>query len=207
MVIPILDGLVFSQVVKRDPLSEHVIGLRADMNKVTPRPKDPSGRAQWLLDFSQSDFPNLSGEERRRWGTELGEFIGVMSHDPKRPDLTLGQQYVDQVWQALQRLLQSIVKEDHVWSQTVEATLTICQKGGIVTTVTELYSELRSDPFEMETYAAILFAQLDGPLAICANRACNRAFIKSRRQTYCTVRCRDTVNKRAYRKRSRQPHN
>ena len=65
----------------------------------------------------------------------------------------------------LQMLFKSLRVENYVWSQRFEAKLTVRREGGIVTTVTEL----RSDPFEIETHTAILFAKLDGTLAICAN--------------------------------------
>ena len=38
-------------------------------------------------------------------------------------------------------------------------------------------------------------------LAECQNESCKRIFLRTKRQTYCSPRCRDTVNKRAYRKR------
>lgn len=166
-----------------------------DMTK-TPQHAHPSSRAQWLLDFSQSDFPNMSDEERQRWGTELGEFSGALSHDPKRPNRILDPKYVEEVWQTLRTPLQSIGM-GHVWSETVEAKLTSRQEAGIVTTVTELFTH----SLQVVKHAAILFAKLDGALAVCANGPCGRFFIKKKRQTYCTTRCRDTVNKRAYRKR------
>ena len=140
----------------------------------------------------------MSGEERQRWGSELGEFSGAISHDLKRPRLTLGQKYVDQGWQALQSLLQSLREEDHVWSETVEAKLIIRQDAGIVTTVTEFYT----DSLKIEKHATVLLAKLGGALAVCANGPCSRLFIKRKRQVYCTTRCLDTVNKRAYWKRS-----
>jgi hypothetical protein len=93
--------------------------------------------------------------------------------------------------------------ESCIGSETVEAKITIRQESGIVTTATELYTS----SLKTLKHAAILFAKLDGVLAICANRACSRFFIRRKRQTYCTTRCRDTVNKRAYRKRRRQPQN
>ena len=74
-------------------------------------------------------------------------------------------------------LLKFLREENYVWSETVEAKLTIRREGGFVTTVTELYS----DPFEIETHAAIL-------LAVCTNGPCSRFFIKRKQWTYCTTR-------------------
>ena len=54
----------------------------------------------------------------------------------------------------------------------------------------------------LRSMAAVLFAKLGGALAVCANGPCSRLFIKRKRQVYCTTRCLDTVNKRAYWKRS-----
>jgi hypothetical protein len=158
-----------------------------------------SSRVQRVLDLCQSDFPKMNDEERTRWGIEIGKFIGIISSDPKKSG-RLDPKAVARLWSKLQEFLETL-RGGGAWCETVGAKLTIHQEKGIVKTS----AELCSDSLRMEPHVAILFTDQAGSLAVCANDRCNRRhprfFIKSKRQAYCTTRCRDTVNKRKHREK------
>jgi hypothetical protein len=167
---------------------------------MTRGPQDAFGRAQWLLDFAQSKFEDMNEDERNQWGIELGKFNGGISHDSTRRDLQTDTTNTYAVWDVLTNKLESL-RRGEAWREPVQARLKIRREGGAI----KVGTQLRSDSRKELKHAALLFEKLGGSLAICANDRCNnshpRFFIKKKRQAYCTTRCRETVNKRKYRRK------
>lgn len=150
--------------------------------------------AIWLLDFCQTDFPTTKGTEREKWCKEFRDFIWNLCEGEKKP---ISVRYIEGKWRTLHRKL-GILRQGQPWHTNVSARLILRREGNTVK------GEAQFKDLEIaliEDLAVIALSEVAGLLAICANESCEQFFIRERRQVYCSLRCRDTVNKRAYRKR------
>lgn len=144
---------------------------------------DRVNRAQRLLDFRDCDFPKLSLEDKNRWNGELGSgnFDNLYRY-----------------WLVLRKVLRAL-QQAKPWSVSLKAYLSLSMRNGTFVAETK-YSSFRQIQ-EPDRRAILTLMDVADRLAVCQNQSCKCVFLRTKRQTYCSPRCRDTVNKRAYRKR------
>ena len=161
-----------------------------NLSRVYRRTSDPHrNRAVWLLEFCQTDFPKTKGEKRKKWCEGLGRFSGVQN---------LRSVNVEMVWRDLKRKLESL-RQGHPWPSATSTHLTLQRDGNIIKG--DARFEWNWGLARVDDQAVIALSEVAGLLAICGNTLCERFFIRKSRQAYCSSKCRDTVNKRAYRNR------
>ena len=181
--------------------------LQATIDEAVSRVGDSRlKRAQWLVDFYKSDFPSTKGEKRKKWCLEWGFFTGRLSIvysgsvkgiSKRIPDA----RHVDQGWRELRRKLQSL-RDGKIWVERLDAKVSISLTGGELEARVEYQPYTEANAHNAE--AVKVLAEAAQMLRACGNPTCERFFLRSKRQYYCSTTCRDTVNKRAYRERLRQ---
>jgi hypothetical protein len=169
---------------------------RPGLSQATQRPSPPAETfAIWFLDFCQTDFDKTRGEERKKWCAEAAHFCG-------EPKLKKDDRLTEKTWRSVRGLLRKICSWREVGGP-IRTRLALRREGNIVRAYTQYDWEWAW--CRIDDQAIIALGEVAGRLAICANSACERFFIRRRRQAYCSRKCRHTVNKRAYRKRKAKP--
>lgn len=165
-----------------------------DLNQLPQHTPAQLRRACWILDFCQTDFRKARGEERTKWNEGLRAFARPFSD--KKP---IYAKYIDVTWYSLHHKLRDL-REGKPWDTNVTTRLVLRRAGRTITGEAQ-FKDLGPD--WIVELGAIALGEVVGLLTICANKPCERLFIREKRQAYCSLRCRDTVNKRAYRKRQK----
>jgi hypothetical protein len=179
-----MDSLLFTEIPK------------LDLNHI-PCTATQLRRARWVLEFCQTDFLKARGEERTKWSEGLREFVWPFSENTK----PISAKSIDVTWRSLSRKLRGL-REGQPWRENVSVRLVLQRQGNTVKGEAQFND---AGIAWIEDQAMIALAEVAGLLTVCANASCERLFIREKRQAYCSLRCRDTVNKRAYRKRRLAP--
>jgi len=161
----------------------------------------PESRARWLLKFAQATLPSLKGDDLLQLRTECAVFRGSDLHLRMRkggvsplqlPSQSELKQYQHDLTQRLTKLAQG-----QAWRVTMAADNVLRVENGRLFSQTTLRQLNEADIFSVKAWEAI--SNVHDSYRRCARQECNRPFIRTKRQTYCSTRCRGTVNKRKYR--------
>jgi len=159
----------------------------------------PESRARWLVDFHAQNLSETEGEALGRLRYEAIVFLGMETDEPS-PRLPSKDQ-LDEWQNKLQRSFHALANG----RSRLRAVRQIIryEDNRIVVQETERQVTKAYWPFWAKAMNTMI--QAGDIFRFCANEKCKRPFIRRKRGSYCSVRCRNTVNKRNYRKRLRAP--
>lgn len=158
----------------------------------------PQARACWLLQFCQRDLTQLTGPDLKQLQSEWVEFQGSIwkgGHPPIRSRLVQWQQEV--------RVKLDELKNGQPWSLDCGVWRQLRIVNG------QLHTQQRTDPLPTGTENSYLIRVMDtlgavsNDLRLCAREKCRKMFVRTKRQTYCSARCRGTEGKRKYRQKNK----
>jgi len=159
----------------------------------------PESRARWLVDFYAQNLGETEVEALKRLRYEAIVFLGVETDDPC-PRLPSKEQL--EGWQnKLQRSFHALANGGSRLRAVRQ--IIIYKDNRIVVQETERQAMKAHWPFWAKAMNTMI--QAGDIFRFCANEKCKRPFIRRKRGSYCSVRCRNTINKRNYRKRLRAP--
>lgn len=168
----------------------------------------PEQRARWLLDFCLCDFMNLERGQRSQLCQEWAIFVRgdrllkttggyLVKPHPFEEDQT------KHLWRKLDQMLEDL-RDGEPWDFPMKGRrrYKIPPDGRLIV------ETILDPPFERDEPLLKAMEALESVanrFRFCANEACSHPFIRTKRQRYCSSRCRGTVIKRKYRqKRYRQ---
>lgn len=156
----------------------------------------PQARACWLLQFCQRDLTQLTGQALEQLQSEWVEFQGSIWQSKKHPTRDKLLEWQKNVKGKLDKLKkgQPWAMDCHLWRQLelVNDQFNKRQMTYALPTGTENQYLIRV----MDALEAVA-----NDLRLCARVKCRRMFVRTKRQTYCSARCRGTEGKRKYRKK------
>jgi hypothetical protein len=161
------------------------------------KPKDtPHSRACWLFRFSQSDLTQLTGQELGQLQSEWVEFQAVMwrgAHPPVQNRLIEWQQEVRGKLDELKNG-QRWNLDCGLWRQLelVNGQLDAKAITHAPSTGSQSYLLIKV----MDTLEAVAH-----DLRLCKRDKCRELFLRTKRQAYCSARCRGTEGTQRYRKK------
>lgn len=156
----------------------------------------PQARACWLLQFCQRDLTQMTGQALEQLQSEWVEFQGSIWKGGQPPVRSRLIQWQQEVRGKLNELIngQRWVLECYLWRQLriVDSQLHTQQRTGLLS------------PKEEPNYLIRVMDTLEAAsddLRLCAREKCRKMFVRTKRQAYCSARCRGTEGKRRYRKK------
>lgn len=156
----------------------------------------PHARACWLLQLCQRDLTQMTGQALEQLQSEWVEFQGGIGAGKKLPAKNRLVQWQEEVNGKLNELKngQPWVMDCYLWRQLKLANgpFNTQQRTYPLPTGTESQFLIRV----MDTLEAVA-----NDLRLCAREKCRKMFVRSKRQAYCSTRCRGTEGKRRYRKK------
>ena len=163
----------------------------------------PEQRARWLLDFCRKDISTQEPDERLQ--LEWAMFLGT---DPLQKQAEDGSTFWHRLpsqnqvtsWQSnVNKKLLKLAKCEP-WILDVKADHKLFVQNGVLKSETSLKTEDHWPALfqVMETLTA-----LGDRFRFCLNKTCYRPFIRTKRQRFCSSRCREIDIKRRYRQKKK----
>lgn len=165
----------------------------------------PQARACWLLQFCQRDLTQLTGQALEQLQSEWVEFQENIWQSKKPPahDRLLE-------WQKEMKGKLDELKKGQSWGMDCGLRRTLKIVNGRLKTqrwmnaLTKMTYPLPTgteNPYLIRVMDALEAVAND--LKLCARVKCQKMFVRSKRQTYCSARCRGTEGKRKYRQKNK----
>ncbi len=158
----------------------------------------PQARACWLLQFCQRDITQLTGQDLNQLQNEWIKFQGSIWKGGQPPVRSRLVQWQKEVKGKLDEL-----KKGQSWAMDCDLWRQLELVNG------QLHTRQRTYPLPTGTENQYLIIVMDtleavaNDLRLCAREKCQKMFVRSKRQTYCSARCRGTEGKRKYRQKNK----
>ena len=159
----------------------------------------PESRARWLVDFHAQNLSETDGEALERLRYEAVVFLGGETGE-SHPRLPSTKQ-LEEWHNKLERNFHALANGE----SRVRAVRQIIMYKDNRIVVQEIERQVTKAYWAFWAKAMTTMIQAGDIFRFCANDKCKQPFIRRKRGRYCSVRCRNTVNKRNYRKRLRAP--
>lgn len=163
-------------------------------------PDSPQARAHWLLQFCQCDISELTDQDLGQLQNEWVEFQGDLwkgNHPPIQSTLVQWQQEVNGKINDLKNGLRWSL-DCGLWRQLelVNGQLNAQQRAYTL-------SAGADNPLLFRVMNTL--AMVSNDLRLCAREKCRVIFVRTKRQAYCSPRCRGTEGTQRYRKKKTSP--
>jgi hypothetical protein len=161
----------------------------------------PDSHARWLLKFAQAALTGLKGDDLLQLRMECAVFLGSDLQLRRRKGGVSPSQLPSQIqlkqWQQDLNQGLTMLARGQAWSITTEADNALRVENGRLVSQTTLKYLHEVDKFSVTAWEVI--NNVRDFYRHCERQECNRPFLRTKRQTFCSARCRGTVNKRKYR--------
>lgn len=160
----------------------------------------PTRRIEWLLEFAKLDLSQITDQNLLSLQQQILMFLD-QEEDILRNRLPQRHQILG--WQGQTQEGLKKISKGKSWGVEIAGRL-IAERRGVRIVNSSTRHAARQDHWPFTFHSINTLIQGANLLRYCANAKCSQLYLRNKRQNYCSIRCRDAVNKRLYRKRIQQ---
>lgn len=152
-----------------------------------------SAAARWLIEFVRSDPGKWTAEVIGNFQNKWATLLGTLWKGEKPPGSSRMNNWHQELGKTVEKL-----EQGEPWAEDCKLWRQIRFDAG------QAIIAYRTNPLEKDGYlirAMDAFEAAGEDMRICQRPDCQKLFVRSKRQAYCSAKCRGTELKRRYRKK------